>query len=370
MGLIPFQDIYRGKKVLITGHTGFKGTWLTTWLLQLGADVVGLSDRIPTNPSMFEDLKLADKINHIIGDVRNLEKVTSVIKEEKPDFVFHLAAQAIVSESYEDPITTFSTNMMGTANVLEAIRLSEQAITCTIVTSDKCYDNVEWQWGYRENDALGGKDIYSGSKGGAELVFKSYFHSFFKESNKKIVSTRAGNVIGGGDWAKDRLVPDCYRSWSKGEVVEIRSPNATRPWQHVLEPLSGYLNIAAVVHQNETLNGESYNFGPNPENNHRVIDLLKDLATSWGMNEDKAYNIVSNIQFHEAKLLKLNCDKATLDLKWKATLNYNDTTRFVGEWYEKYFRDNNVDLLEFTQQQINEYVTLAGEQKIPWAYNG
>ena len=231
-----FQNIYKNKKVLVTGHTGFKGSWLSVWLLKLGAHVVGIAKDIPTHPSMFEALGLEKRLTHYQADIRDLATMTQIIGNEKPDFVFHLAAQAIVSTSYKDPIETISSNVMGTANILEALRSSNHTCTAVIITSDKAYDNVEQVWGYKEDDKMGGKDVYSGSKGAAELVIKSYFNSFFKSStcNVKLAIARAGNVIGGGDWAKDRIVVDCMVAWSKGEKVEIRSPQATRPWQHVL----------------------------------------------------------------------------------------------------------------------------------------
>jgi len=251
-----FSDIYKGKKVLVTGHTGFKGTWLTTWLLSLDADVIGISKDIPTQPSMFEILGLEDKIQHHNIDIRDISALSQVITDEKPDFVFHLAAQAIVSISYDDPLDTISSNLMGTTNLLESLRISNHQCTAIIITSDKAYDNVEQIWGYKENDPMGGKDIYSGSKGASELIFKSYYHSFFKseESSVRLAVARAGNVIGGGDWAQDRIVVDCVEAWSKPKSVEIRSPGATRPWQHVLEPLSGYLNLGQELYNDRGLN--------------------------------------------------------------------------------------------------------------------
>ena len=307
------EKSYSGKKVLITGHTGFKGAWLTTWLYALGADVYGISCDIPTSPSMFEVLKLEEKIHHYQMDIRDYDALSEVIREVKPDFIFHLAAQAIVSKSYANPRETLTTNVVGTMNLLETLRQLNSPCVAVIITSDKCYDNVEWVYGYKETDALGGKDIYSGSKGAAELVFKSYYHSFFKSerSNVRIVSVRAGNVIGGGDWALDRIVPDCMRSWSENKIVEIRSPFATRPWQHVLEPLSGYLNVGAALLEDSSLNGESFNFGPKAEVSKTVKELLEDLSVCWKYTSPmEAYTITDQVKFHEAGLLKLNCDKA------------------------------------------------------------
>lgn len=358
---------YKGKKVLITGHTGFKGTWLTTWLLKLGSRVCGISDVIPSQPSMFEKLELADKVEHHFCDIRDQKRVEDIVSSFCPDFVFHLAAQAIVSRSYEEPIETITTNVVGTAVVLEVLRKIEHACTAVIITSDKCYENVEWEWGYRETDHLGGKDIYSGSKGAAEIIFHSYFHSFLKnKSNLKIASARAGNVIGGGDWAKDRIVADCVRNWSRGIPVDIRSPEATRPWQHVLEPLSGYLTLGVVCQTQPELNGESFNFGPKSEQNRRVLDLLGDLSRYWRFDSlESACRVSGNVPFHEAGLLKLNCDKALFHLKWEPNLHYGECVRFVSEWYYKYYNDN-VDMFEFTLGQIEEYTQRASERGMVW----
>ncbi len=363
-----FENIYKNKKVLVTGHTGFKGSWLVSWLLKLGAEVVGISKDIPTKPSMFEELKLDTKIKHYIEDIRNLDKIVEIFASEKPDILFHLAAQPIVSVSYANPIETLSSNIMGTANVLEALRVLNNKCTAIIITSDKCYDNVEWIWGYKESDHMGGKDIYSGSKGGAELVIKSYYHSFFKNknSNVKLAIGRAGNVIGGGDWAKDRIVVDCMQSWSKGENVEIRSPQATRPWQHVLEPLSGYLALGQMLYQHDSLHGEAFNFGPRAEQNHTVVELLADLSKYWHFeNVADAYRVTDNIPFHEAGLLKLNCDKALFHLKWQATLEYKDTIKFTSEWYYDYYK-HNADMYNKTLTQIQEYEELATKRELLW----
>tara|TARA_Y100000816_G_scaffold292629_1_gene289313 strand:- start:10518 stop:11618 length:1101 start_codon:yes stop_codon:yes gene_type:complete len=363
-----FGSIYKNKKVLITGNTGFKGSWLTIWLLKLGAKVYGISKDIPTEPSMFKELKLKTKISYFEKDVRDLDSVISTVNEIKPDFIFHLAAQALVSVSYSDPIETIATNIIGTTNILEALKQSNRKCVGIFITSDKCYDNVEWEWGYKETDVLGGKDIYSGSKGGAELVFKSYYYSFFNndESNVRVATTRAGNVIGGGDWAKDRIVPDCMRAWSKNEIVEIRSPNATRPWQHVLEPLSGYLVLGQKLYMDEKLNGESFNFGPNSSYSQTVEDILRDMCNYWNIKDpSKAYQITDNIKFHEAGLLKLNCDKALFHLKWLPTLSYEHLMRFTGSWYFNFYK-NQENMFEFTSNQIDEYEQLASTKEIEW----
>lgn len=365
-----FENVFNGKKVLVTGNTGFKGSWLTTWLLELGAEVIGISDRIPTQPSMYEELNLKDKILHYYADIRNFDELSKLIENTQPDFLFHLAAQAIVSVSYAAPLDTLSTNVMGTAHVLEAVRHLKKKCIAIIITSDKCYDNLEWVWGYKETDVLGGKDVYSGSKGAAELVFKSYFHSYFiheKMDNIRIATGRAGNVIGGGDWAKDRIVVDCVRSWSQGNPVKIRSPNATRPWQHVLEPLSGYLALAQALYKNVDLHGESFNFGPRSEQNRTVLDLIGKLSEYWKFgNPHKSYQVTDNIPFHEAGLLKLNCDKALFKLKWMPTLNYPQTIRLVSEWYYDFYQEKK-NMYQVTTEQINFYQTQAKHQELIWA---
>jgi CDP-glucose 4,6-dehydratase len=363
-----FNQIYRDKKVLITGHTGFKGTWLTSWLLKLGATVCGYSKDIPTTPSMFEALELNSFISHNIEDIRDAETLEKVVREFQPDFVFHLAAQPIVSVSYESPLETISTNVLGTAVVLDALRKLDKFCAAVIITSDKCYENVEWIWGYKETDALGGKDIYSGSKGAAEIIFHAYQYSFFNSASYQVrlATGRAGNVIGGGDWADDRIVADCMRAWSQGEQVEIRCPNATRPWQHVLEPLSGYLCLAQQLYERQELHGEQFNFGPRAEQNRTVENLLSDLSRYWDFKTpSEAYSVTDNIPFHEAGLLKLNCDKALGMLKWQASLSYQECIRFVSEWYYRFY--NNQDMFDFTNQQISEYEEIAKGQGVVWA---
>lgn len=365
-----FSNVYKGKKVLVTGHTGFKGSWLTTWLLDLGAEVCGISKDIPTQPSMFEELGLESDIKHHIADVRDLETIRSIILDFKPDFLFHLAAQPIVSLSYSDPLDTISSNVMGTANVLEALRSVEHHCNAVIVTSDKCYENVEWVWGYKETDHMGGKDIYSGSKGAAEVIFHAYQQSFFKDPNSKVrlATGRAGNVIGGGDWASDRIVADCMRAWSDKQQVEIRCPDATRPWQHVLEPLSGYLALGEGLACNPNHHGEQYNFGPRAEQNHRVKDLLEDLSQYWHFTvPNEAYLVTDHIPFHEAGLLKLNCDKALFHLKWEATLNYKQCIKMVSEWYYDFYNTSGSDMRALTSQQIADYCQHAADLNLKWS---
>lgn len=365
---MAFNNIYKGKKVLITGNTGFKGSWLTTWLISLGADVYGYSDSIPTKPSMYETLNLENKIHQHFGDIRNNDEFNAFVQEVKPDFLIHLAAQALVLTSYREPLDTITTNVTGTAVVCEAIRNITWPCTCVLITSDKAYDNVEWIWGYRETDRVGGKDIYSGSKGAAELVIKCYWHSFInKMDNIKFGVTRAGNVIGGGDWAKDRIIVDCVKAFSEGKTVEIRSPKATRPWQHVLEPLSGYLTLGQYLAEGKCDNGEPYNFGPRAEQTKTVFELVQDLASLWGLDKDKAAKLTGNVPFEEATLLKLNCDKALAYLHWHSTLHYEECVKFIADWYRAFYVEKDKDMYALTLKQIEAYENNAKTQDLEWA---
>ena len=278
-----FSNIYNGKTVLVTGHTGFKGSWLCLWLKKLGAEVIGIG----LDPISEKTFFSINKINEIIVDkrfdIRDLEKLKEVVENYKPDFVFHLAAQAIVRKSYINPVKTWSTNLIGTINLLESLRYLKKKCSCVLITSDKCYANKEWIWGYRESDQLGGSDPYSASKAAAELAIKSYYDSFYKDKDSlvRITSARAGNVIGGGDWSEDRIVPDCIRAWSNSGTVKLRSPKSTRPWQHVLEPLSGYLTLASILYNDQSLNGQSFNFGPAVTESHSVLELVEKMGDSW-----------------------------------------------------------------------------------------
>jgi CDP-glucose 4,6-dehydratase len=365
--MLMFADVYKGRRVLVTGNTGFKGSWLTTWLLKLGAEVIGVSKGVPTQPAMFDELSLVSRIKHLQADVRDLNAMRELVTRERPDFIFHLAAQALVAISYSDPVETMSTNVVGTMNVLEVLRKLERPCAAVLITSDKCYDNVEWAWGYRETDSLGGRDIYSGSKGATELVIKSYVHSFFQNDHPvRVAVARAGNVIGGGDWARDRIVADCVRAWSESRSVEIRSPYATRPWQHVLEPLSGYLALGQALAEQPQLHGEAFNFGPRAEQNRTVVELLRDLSRCWGFTDSEAaYTVSANVPFHEATLLKLNCDKALFHLKWEPNLDYAETVRLVGDWYAAFYR-GQVDMTALTLEQITTYERKAVERKRIW----
>ncbi len=364
-----FNQIYKDKKVIVTGHTGFKGGWLCLWLKLMGADVYGISNEIYAYPSVFEVAEVAGEITSHLADIRDLGKMKELIQGIRPDFIFHMAAQPIVKKAFEEPLDTMTTNIIGTANILEVLRISDFPCHAVMITSDKCYDNVEWVWGYKETDHLGGKDPYSASKGGSELMIKTYYHSYFKKEERiKIASVRAGNVIGGGDWADSRIVPDAFRAWAKGEKVIIRSPDATRPWQHVLEPLSGYLRTGQLLAQpaKATVNGEAYNFGPPTDQNYTVLDLLKELAVNWN-DEERDILQVENSNFPESGLLKLNIDKALFDMHWNPTLNFKETAAFTSDWYKFYYRTQPKSMLEFTNQQISDYIKTAKEKGIAWA---
>ena len=360
-----FKDFYKNKKVLITGHTGFKGTWLTCWLLELGANIVGVSDEIPTEPSMFSELDIENKISHNFLDIRDFNTISDLINREKPDIIFHLAAQAIVSQSFKDPLLTISTNVIGTINILESLKQIQHNIKCVLITSDKSYFNVEWPWGYKETDRLGGKDIYSGSKAAADILIESYFHTFLKDkSNVSLAVGRAGNVIGGGDWAKDRIIADCMRAWNKNEKVEIRSPKATRPWQHVLEPISGYLTLGMKLNQN--IDGEAFNFGPNSSMNKNVLDLIQSIGKRWNKKADEIYFISKNpTPFKESNLLKLNCDKALFYLQWESKLGYDLTHQFVSDWYYEFYT-SKINMFDFTISQVKKFSAIATKNDSKW----
>ncbi len=365
--MISFRSVYQSKKIAIIGNTGFKGSWLTVWLLELGAEVYGISNNIPTEPSHFKAARLDDRIRYIEADIRDAERMQRLFHQIQPDFVFHLAAQALVRRSYQEPLLTFHTNVLGTANILEALRTLQTPCNAVFITSDKCYDNVEWVWGYRETDALGGKDPYSASKGGAELAIRAYACSYFADENSpvKVAVGRAGNVIGGGDWALDRIVPDCMRAWFQSREAEIRNPNATRPWQHVLEPLSGYLVLGAQLAENRSLNGEAFNFGPPANQNHSVKELIEVMGRYWGNVRWKDVSKTGS-HVHEAGLLKLCCDKALHLLQWGPTLNFQETVRFTANWYRHFYESSGTDIFEYNCRQIQEYVALANDKGIGW----
>jgi CDP-glucose 4,6-dehydratase len=360
-----FSDLYRDKTVLVTGHTGFKGSWLTAWLLKLGGRVVGISNGVPTTPSHFESARLGISITDLRIDIRDRGLLADAILRTQPDFVFHLAAQPLVRHSYREPVETLAVNLMGSAHVLDALRQLNKPCLVVMITSDKCYYNVEWTWGYRETDRLGGKDPYSASKGAAELAIHTFVASYFSAADCaiRVAVGRAGNVIGGGDWADDRIVPDCVRAWAANQPVEIRSPKATRPWQHVLEPLSGYLTLGAELSAGRSLNGEPFNFGPPAEQNHSVLALIEAIQQHW----PGAGHVIQARSGQEAGLLKLNCDKALAILRWRATLDFAETVRMTADWYRQFYEQPGRTMLEITLQQIEEYVAVARERGLGWA---
>lgn len=366
-----FNNIFKNKKVIVTGNTGFKGSWLSVWLLQLGAKITGISKDIPTEPSLFQSLQLQKKMDHHFADICDAPEILKIFRSVEPDFVFHLAAQPIVSLSYKHPVDTFQSNVIGTINILETLRVLNNTCKAVMITSDKSYENVEWVWGYREHDALGGKDPYSASKAAAELAIRTYFHSYFSapESKVKLVVARAGNVIGGGDWAMSRIVPDCIRAWSVEQAVKIRNPNSTRPWQHVLEPLSGYLRAAQVLEEGkQQINGEPFNFGPNSEQNHSVLELLQAIGEHWNFsNTASHFEIEEKKDFHEAGLLKLNCDKALHFLQWKPVLDFKQTALLTGSWYNEFHHAKETDMYDYTVNQIQEYAKQGKQKGILWA---
>jgi CDP-glucose 4,6-dehydratase len=360
-----FSGIYKNKTVLVTGHTGFKGSWLVYWLNQMGAKVIGYSLEAPTNPSHIELLDL--NIISIIGDIRDLDKLNEVFKEYNPDIVFHLAAQPLVRLSYENPIETYDINVMGTLKVFEACKKNNVKAIVNI-TSDKAYDNQEWIWGYRENDPMGGYDPYSSSKGCADLLVNSYRNSYFnineykKTHNTLMASCRAGNVIGGGDWAKDRLITDIMISVSTNKKVSIRNPYATRPWQHVLEPLSGYLNIGQKLLEKKVEFSDAWNFGPSDEGSITVEEVVKNVKKHWDSID---YEINKDTkQLHEANLLKLDCSKAHILLKWKDVWDSDTTFEKTVNWYKSYYENIKTTL---TKDDLNSYINDAKLKKINWA---
>lgn len=361
-----FANVYSGKKVLVTGHMGFKGSWLCLWLLRLGAKVAGFSNELPSEPAHFSEIKIEDKLEkHYVGDIRTYEQLDTCLQEFQPEIVFHLAAEPIVRTCYEDPKVAFDTNLGGTVNILEAVRACESVKLTLVITTDKCYENYEWEYGYRETDQLGGKDPYSASKACAEIAASAYMRSFFVHGNKKLCTARAGNVIGGGDWAKDRIIPDAVRAASKGEHVVIRCPEATRPWQHVLEPLSGYLWLGACLVNGQVDSNEAFNFGPLAEVVDTVEGLLTEIHANW---EDVNWKVdpAAIREKKEASLLKLNCDKALFKLNWSAVLNFKETVEMTANWYRKFYQDK-ANALELSEADIDLYETLARERKAVWS---
>jgi len=346
-------DIYKNKKVLITGHTGFKGSWLAIWLHELGANVIGYALDPKTERDNFVVTDLGSKITDLRGDIRDKDSLLNIFSDEKPEVVFHLAAQPLVLDSYKDPNETFETNTQGTVNVLEAIRQTNSVHTGIIITSDKCYENKEQIWGYRENDPMGGYDPYSASKGAAELAINSYRKSFFTENNKAIASARAGNVIGGGDWSSYRLVPDIVRAIEAEQTIELRNPQATRPWQHVLEPLYGYLILGAKLMDEPEQYAEAWNFGPCPYEVEPVQTVVEKMINYLGAGKWK--DASESNQFHEANLLTLDITKAVKKLNWKPRLNLEETIALTAEWYKEYTQRSNSNMYKLCKRQIEEY---------------
>jgi CDP-glucose 4,6-dehydratase len=365
-----FGSAFNGKRVLVTGHTGFKGSWLCEWLLGLGANVTGLSLPPESGPSLFSELGLARRLRHVIGDIQSPEVLAKLVRDNKPDFVFHLAAQSLVRESYARPRETFSVNAMGTAHLLEALRNLKNPCAAVFVTTDKCYENREWHLGYREDDKLGGRDPYSASKATAELIIASYRDSFFRDHPVKIASSRAGNVIGGGDWAKDRIVPDCIAALVKKKPIPVRNSRATRPWQHVLEPLSGYLWLAASLADPKLRRCElplltsAFNFGPNRDSNRTVAELVEEILKHWpGRWEDKTDPRAP----HEAGLLQLSTDKAYALLRWFPVWSFSEAVAGAVDWYRnaQEFRGAK-EFQKQTQAQIAQYIQRAASLRASW----
>jgi CDP-glucose 4,6-dehydratase len=362
------KQFFAGKKILITGHTGFKGSWLCSWLLMYNTELYGYSKIKHLKPSMFDICGLDECINSTYGDILDFEKLNKIIQEVKPDIIFHLAAQAITSLAYQNPRATFETNIIGTTNILESLRLLDKPCILVNVTSDKSYLNNEWYWSYRETDMLGGTDPYSASKAGAEMVAKAYFNTFFRYENDKIMGTgRAGNIIGGGDWAPNRIVPDCIRAWGNGDIAEIRNPNAVRPWQHVLEPIYGYILLSYSLFQNRSLNGEAFNFGPDPMQAVTVKMLVSMMGKYMNLHGFRSpIKVVPSDSFREAVLLKLNSEKAQTLLGWQPVLEVSEAIRQSCDWYANHFNGHQ-QMLDYTQSQIVNFeksITLRKDEEV------
>jgi len=345
---LGIDNFWNGKMVLITGHTGFKGSWLTIWLKKLGANVIGYSLPSYANDKLFQDCRLSNKIIDERGDIRDFHRLKEIFNKHKPEFVFHLAAQALVRPSYEMPRETFESNLMGTVNILECIRENDVK-GAVIITTDKVYKNKEWLWGYREDDELGGRDPYSGSKSCAEIAVDTYRKSFFKDQNKLVATARAGNVIGGGDWSKDRLIPDCVRFLRNNQDIEIRSPLSTRPWQHVLEPLEGYILLGKKLLSGEPVDS-SWNFGPQSELILPVGTIVNLFLREWGSGVMKDTSDSQSKEPHEAKLLSLDISKSIFKLRWKPKLNIQETIGLTASWYK-----SNEDPYSLCLKQIEYY---------------
>ncbi len=355
-----FNDFYKGKRVLLTGHTGFKGSWMTLWLKSLGADVLGYSLKPNTDPSMFEELRVYGHCRNEFGNILDSKKLQEAINIFKPEIVFHLAAQPLVRLSYSEPVLTYQTNVIGSLNVLEAARKCKSIKAFVNVTTDKCYENKEVARGYKEDEPMGGYDMYSSSKGCVEILSSSYRRSFLQnEDGYALATARAGNVIGGGDWAKDRLIPDCVTAINRGEKIEIRNPVAVRPWQHVLEPLSGYLLLGQKLYEEGKKYAEGFNFGPNEESVLKVADVAQKVVDCYGKGE---VVIHKRDDLHEANLLMLNIEKAEKVLGWTPTYTAEQAVEKTAQWYKRFY--DNQEMFEYTIEQIHEY-----EENIKWNKN-
>lgn len=355
-----YMEFWKGKRVFITGHTGFKGSWLSLWLQNSGALICGYSLAPPTTPSLFELARVCENMESIHGDIRDREAVATAVEKTRPDIVLHLAAQPLVRLSYQDPVGTFDTNVMGTVNVLEAVRRVNSVKVLLCITSDKCYQNREWLWGYREEDAMGGHDPYSSSKGCSELVVSAYRQSFFAAHNSTSIATaRAGNVIGGGDWAQDRIVPDVMKAFMQSEQVVVRNPDAIRPWQHVLEPLHGYLKLVEQLWDHGSSFAEGWNFGPNDSDAKTVGWLVENLSRLWA-DGSGWMNDTAGGHPHEATYLKLDCSKAKMLLKWSPVLNISKALEMTVEWYRAFNHHQN--MREMTLHQIASYERICGSR--------
>ncbi len=361
-----FNGIYRGKKVFLTGHTGFKGGWLSAWLSELGAEITGYSLESDQSPNLFSACYIAERLRSVIGDVRDADRLQESMKKSRPEIVFHLASQPLVRRSYREPALTFDTNVMGLVNLLEAVKNVDSVRAVVIITSDKCYENKEWVWGYRETDEMGGHDPYSASKGCAEIVASSYRRSFFMKGDRSIAlaTARAGNVIGGGDWSEDRLIPDCVRAFHRGEEVVLRNPSSIRPWQHVLEPLSGYLWLGAKLLKSGDEFGGGWNFGPPPEGCLEVEKVVKYAADHWG--KQASYRVDNNPQVHEAGYLQLDCSKAFRLLNWHSASDSASSVASTIDWYKNYY-EGAENMYDFSIIQIKKYVEAAQRLNLDWA---
>ncbi len=357
-----FKDFYKGKKVFVTGHTGFKGSWLTLWLKSMGAEVLGYSLEPNTQPSMFEELRIYGQCRNEFGNILDFKKLLSAMKQFKPEIVFHLAAQPIVRLSYSEPIMTYETNVIGSLNVLEAAKQCGSVVSFVNVTTDKCYENKEVARGYKEDEPMGGYDMYSSSKGCVEIMSSSFRRSFLQGDDGYAMATaRAGNVIGGGDWAADRLIPDCVRYINEGKQIEIRNPIAVRPWQHVLEPLSGYLLLGQKLFEDGKKYAEGFNFGPNEDSVLKVADVAQKVVEYYGKGEVVVHK---RDDLHEANLLMLNIEKAEKVLGWKPTYSADKAIEKSVEWYKNFYENKEQDMFELTMNQISEY-----EENIAWNKN-